>query len=526
MKRLITSILLAFFVAVGVTAWCAEAPKTLIFEAVPGEGADENLARSVTRAQREYMRSTKRTEVEIFLRSSSSVERAIMEKLVTADQVASYATKEDKITVGRKLGFDFVAGSDITYKDDTLTVNLWMSGVSGKKSQNWQTQKVSKTRGAAPNKVDNAVQSATSAAVHEIVPKAFSKTPVVPDEPEAVEIEAAPLPDLSVIQPPSPDELIQQAEESMKRGDLAQAIDQYSKAVNLDPGNGALRLELAGVYLKKGMVNDAFDEMMRAQNAGADPVKVQELGLLIAKAVPAEPDADSPPTTPALPVSPTNTRPAPASPRPPIVSSNAAIAKLNEGDQFFKKSQMPQAIQAYKQAMALSPRDWRGAERLTLALAAVGKFAEAKTAMAELKKVNPDPSPDVLARRYRGLRMAVDKRLRLLIDQYKSDYSAYQQKRLSREKFYNSVQEASATFQEMAAFVDKLQTPPERKEINLRRSLACGLASQAADGMMDYLETDSLKASGNSAAFMSEAESELTAIGDLEATSGRSPAPR
>jgi hypothetical protein len=68
----------------------------------------------------------------------------------------------------------------------------------------------------------------------------------------------------------------------------------------------------------------------------------------------------------------------------------------------------------------------------------------------------------------------------------------------------------------MAKFLDALQVPEDKKTANLHRSLACGLVSQAASSLQDYLETNSKDSKSNAETFVAQAKKEIETVKTLE----------
>ena len=69
----------------------------------------------------------------------------------------------------------------------------------------------------------------------------------------------------------------------------------------------------------------------------------------------------------------------------------------------------------------------------------------------------------------------------------------------------------------MAKFLDTLPVPSDQQSASLHRSLACGLVSQAASSLQDYLETNSSDSKANAETFVAQAKKELDTAVKLEA---------
>ena len=181
----------------------AARPVVVVFETEKGEGVDKPLAESATRALCFYLRDTQRVEAITFDRDSPTVLRAIMDKQVTADQVASYSSQTDRIAVAKALGYDYAAGAEVSIKGSDLQLKLWVSKASGdNKKDKWEAIKLSQT-GNGFNSYDNAMQSAASAAVIAVAKQAFTSLPIVADAVPTTSAETTAIsPDLTT--PPTP----------------------------------------------------------------------------------------------------------------------------------------------------------------------------------------------------------------------------------------------------------------------------------------------------------------------------------
>ena len=187
------------------------------------------------------------------------------------------------------------------------------------------------------------------------------------------------------------------------------------------------------------------------------------------------------------------------------------------GDKLWAQGKTEPALQAYRASIALDPSDWRPYERLATLLAAVGLFDESRRVLAVLQTLQSKPPPDVVTYRYGRLRLAVDKRFQILMTQYYTDAGRYAAKKINREKYYSLVRDVGSTLSSMASLVDAMTVPPEKRTINLHRSLACGLAAQAAAGLADYLETDNERLKSDADAFMEQARTEHEQVQRMEA---------
>ena len=546
-------LLLAAACACAPAVAAASRPLVLVFETTRGEGADKELAAETTRAVRNYLRDTQRVEATVLDRESPSVLRAIMDKKLTADKVASYASQAERIEVAKALAFQYAAGAEVAVKnvkveavsasllrvvtddkagppdqtgkagseekkDETparqitvVEVRLWLARVDGGKNARWETARSSEVSGVSPVDLQNAVQSAASATVIEVSRLAFAELPRVAEPGPSNGNETAAI---GANQPPgaaspSARDYAAKAEESTRAGNLALAIEQYSQAVNADPADVALRVKLGEAYARKGMFREAEDELARAREAGADVTLIAAAQGRIQAMRSAETAARAIPPRPGSRVSMTNGKSFNGAPA-------TSIAKMVEGDKLWNSGKPDEAADAYKESVKLNPNDWRAHERLAVVDASMSLFGESRKALDELAKVQPKPPPSVVANRYEMLRGYFDKHFTALVRQYETTGADFEKKIITRESYYNAVKGLALRLESMASFLDAVTAPSAKKPAHLRRSLACGLMAQAASSLLDYLETNAAKSKTNAEIFANQAKSEMQAAAKLD----------
>lgn len=526
MKPIIAALVVGLaLIALGVPGQAADPirPVVLVFETNRGEGADRDLAASATRALRDYFRDTERVEAMLFDRNSPPVLRAIMENMLTADQVASYSSQEERLRVAKVLSCQYAAGSEVSVKDGVVQIKLWVGKVDGGRRASWESTGAGRALSGSSVNLDNALQSAASAAVIDIARKAFADLPRVPQPSPATRedstvISAEPAGEGAQS---GADEYSAQAEQSLKAGNQALAIQQYSQAVNADPSRPDLRLKLAEAYAAKGLYDQAYAEVGGAAMMGAAEEEIASTKARIAGmqagAGGAETEtggensrAEEPAPEPA------DTPPSPPAKDKPANARAAAIAKMIEGDRLWGQGNPDEAAEAYKEAIRLNPNDWRAYERLAVVNASMSLFAESRKVLEQLKAVQPDPPPEVIANRYEMLRKAFDKHFAALLRQYDADAAAFKNGKLSRESYYTSMKGYAMRTEAMAQFLDAMTAPEEKQAAHLRRGLACGLVAQAAASLLEYLETNSAAAKTNADVFITQAKQEFEAAGRLE----------
>lgn len=493
------------FVAVALLANCAGAarPIVLVFEPKAGEGADHMLIGSAAKALRNYLRETQKVEATLFNRESPAVNRAVIEKRLTPDQVANYANDQDKTKVAEVLSYDYACGSELSEKDGSVTLKIWVARVGGGKDSRWEATGAAATTGTTDRDTDNAMQSAASAAVNNIARRAFADLEMVA---QSEPVKGNETNALSTDQPqqtkPSADQYVSEGDKSLRTGNIALAIQLYTRAVDADPTKPALRIKLADAYMARGMYEEAESELTRAEKAGAEATSLAGArdrltklrnGAEIKLPEQTEPTAqDTPP---------------PGS----IVMSNAdpSIQKILEGDKLWNDGKLDEAADAYKESAKLNPAEWRAWERLAIVDASMALFAESRKALDELKKAQPTPGEETVQNRYEMLRKAFDTHFNALLSHYDTRALDFANGKITREIYYSDANGLALRLESMAKFLDALDVPAIKKPANTRRSLACGLMAQASSSLTDYLETDSKTAKENASVFAAAARKEL-----------------
>ncbi|MGQ9455192.1 MAG: tetratricopeptide repeat protein [Armatimonadota bacterium] len=532
-------------------------PLLLIFETNAGTGVDKNLASATTRALRDYFRETQRVEVTVFNRESPTVLRAIMEKMLTPDKVASYASQEERVEVARILGFNYAAGAEISVKTlkvkpvgpsllevlpspqnesnqahdqpssksagapsadsdqsaeaAVVQVKLWVARVGGGKGDRWEVVKSSQAVGTKSLDLQNAMQSAASAAVLEITRTAFAQLPRISQLSPATGTESIAIgaDQPPVVSPPTASDYATRAQQSLEAGNLALAIEQFRRAVDADPNDTTIRLKLAEAYARKGMFNEAQYELDRARLLGTDEKILAEVEEHIQKLRSTQTKAVAEAAQPKSRISLTG-------PKGPKVAGASAVAKMIEGDKLWKEGKPDEAAEAYKEATKLDPSDWRAYERLAIVNASMSLFGESRKALQQLAMVQTDPPSDVVSRRYEILKGYFDTFFNSLVRQYETAAADFEKKIINRESYYNTIKGIALRLELMAGFLEYLQAPPLKKPAHLRRSLACGLMVQAAANLLDYLETNSSTSKSNAQIFASQAKIEIQGASMLE----------
>lgn len=518
-------IIIAFIAALGCSALAQEktSPVVLIFQTEKTQDFDNSFATAATRSIKTYFRETQRVEVMIFDRESPTVERAVLDKKLSADSVASYSTREQKIEVAKVLGFDYAAGTSIAldspkgFDKKILKMSIWLVDVNHASKGVWEANSSVIYVDSDAIALNNTLQSVANRVVLDVTRQAFAKLPVTNTAEPTTGIESAAIGgnNLPEIKQPDARDYSSKAQENISAGDLAGAIEEYSSAVNSDPFNGPLRIKLAEAYAKKKMYKEALDTLDRAIGIGADKGMVDTARQKIeamqnGQSAPVVQQPEAAKTQPKESESTTSTQQtANTEPVSQKKAAAAAVAKIVEGDKLWDKGDPDEAAKSYAQAITLNPSDWRAHERLVLVNASMSLYGESRNALKQLKAVQPNPSSEVVANRYKMLRKIFDRSFVMLLNQYDSESNNFNTSKITRESYYSTIKGLSLRSEAMAKFLDTLTVPAQSQPASLHRSLACGLFAQAASSTIDYLETNSTQSKSNAQTFVDQARKEL-----------------
>lgn len=499
-------------------------PVVVVFPSTHGEGVDKTLADSSTKALCNYLREARHADVLPFDRESPTVLRAIMEKALTSDQVASYASHQQRIEVARALSYEYASSSEVSLNNGIVQVKVWLAKSTGGKIEQWEAIGQSSVGGSGDLNLDNAMQSATSAAVISVSRQGFLGLPSLEEKPPPAPTDTTAI-GAELITPPVPPtsaDYVGKAEDSLKSGEVAVAIGQFQQAVSADPSNPSLRIKLANAYVLKGLYDEASSQLDQAAKMNADEEQLTAARKNLDNAregkaapeVPKKPEETHvQPHKAEVPSTPEG-----ASKQEPKLKADvkSAVAKISQGDSFWRASKVDEAAEAYREAIKINPADWRAYERLALVNMSMSLYAEARKAVEQLKAVQPNPTATIIANRYDIFAKVFDRSFAGLLKQYDRDAEDYRTQRITRESYYTSTKGLGYRVETMAKFLDALTVPDSKKAVNLHLSLACGLMSQATSSLQDYLETNNESSKSNADTFISQARKELDTVHQLD----------
>lgn len=440
-------------------------PLVLVFELLPGENTQKDIALASSVAVRKYLRNTEKVDVMSFDRESPTVQLAIIQKTLADSDIASYATREERLKVGKVMLFPYTCGGDVTVENDTVKINIWIG--------NTDTLSVHEGNGSATvsgsgiNSISNGIQSAASLAVIAAADKALATLERIPIN-DDLTANNSDIIKLAADNTALVSELVAKGDDTFQTDNLALAIDYYQQAVNKAPSNTEVRLKLASAFIKKGFIKEGEDEINRARALGADEKACGEVRNLLS-------------TNPEIQVD--------DSVKAATSVSYPSDSLISVGDAFWNDNKPDMAIASYKSAAKKYPSDYKAYEKLAFIYSSLGRFRESTEALTCLSKAQPYPAEDVVLGRYKVFALTFDKHFETAMKRYNNEYLLYTQGSATRESYYNSLKALSAKLIDMTAFSDSLYVPLKLTMQNMKRGMASSSLAQAILSVLLYLET-------------------------------------
>jgi len=491
MRTLVAVSLVVFLLAPVVRAANAELPTVLLFPVTLSDGAKPDLAAEATQAIKTYLRQTGKADVVDFDPESVLFKRALREHHIKPEDLVAVTTLEARLRVAGLIGADCAASGDVSVKDDRVKASVWLAQTQTKKV--WRTEGVTVVSpvGARDRALSNAMQSAISSVVYQLVDHVFKG-----GKAGAAVLAPGPQVGSSVAQtaePPADDAAshVDKAERFAKAGDLASAILEYRNAVNADPRNMDTRLKLVRLYEQREMHSQAIEELQRAQDIDPENEAVrQEMAAIYERR--GAPDKAAKVLT------------SQADQRPQDLKS-----RLAAGDYCWKHKKFEEAEEQYRRAVEIDPNNPVPHERLALALAVQSLFNESRKELEQLAKLDPKPEPKVADERYTGLRAFADGDARNLLDQYDAGARSFANREMTRESYYDFVKGIAIRFDSISRFLEALTPPESASSTHRHRILGCSLMVQACTSTLRYLETNKASEKESAAIFAAEARRHL-----------------
>lgn len=359
----------------------------------------------------------------------------------------------------------------------------------------------------------NAVLTAVSAAVSQIMIQAFGKTleitpptPVVEAPPAPVN-EVIPAPDKPkpdthkppiAVKPQKPVrdidaeylQVTKNADAYETKNDLPNAIVELKKAVNLDPFKPEPRVKIAAIYEELGMITEAIEEYEQALLFNKDnPSIINALGRMYA----ANGDFDK-----------------------AAVQLNEVVrldsqnieAQLILGDMYWNDSEIDKASEMYVNALKLAPQNPAVYERLARLYTARKAYDDALQYELSFQILLTGKQLDDVGR-YRIVAKLVKDEFESVLGKLQASFESYKLGRISKDDVYQDCKDITSRVDALAAFLPKQVIPGDYAKNHPHGVMATSLLSQASGYMLSYLETEKTDYMEQSELLQSEAGTEL-----------------
>ena len=494
MKRFFAIII---FILLTVCVFGNDMPLCLIY---PGEllgEATEEDQKLVIDTLKTYLNKSDKVESIVYSVEMPSVLLLVKEEKLTAEETSLSASIDDKIKVGKTLGYNFVFLPEINRDTQVFEINLNVYDLQ----KNTMASYGATTRSNGKSFIAD-VNSAMSGITIQVLKDIFNETPTFnskKDEENRKE-EQIDLTELSA------KDLVKLGDSELKKENITQAILIYTKAIDKDPDNPELRLKLADAYFKKQMYKDALDQYYNAINMGYrgedtyklkqkyesrvradDYVKpVEEIKQEIAQkkddVVLAPPKLTSP-----------------ASEFNKQIESALVIA-----DNLWKSGKTAEALKAYTEIIQKYPFDYRAYERMCIVYANDTRFSDSAGVLRVLQDRKIDYSNVAVVGRINTLSAIISAYYMKMIDDLKvvKEYAITNEGnqdllvelKIKSDKIYDSLELINTMGRQSNSYL----------VTNLR--LTGNLINSAISSLMDYVEVGDLDAVNSADNFLNQAE--------------------
>ncbi|HOK53908.1 MAG TPA: tetratricopeptide repeat protein [Armatimonadota bacterium] len=501
MRRFIWVCLLLIITSLAASA--SQHPIVLLFTVSPGEGADAALTFEATQAIKMYLRETGKADVADFDPESPLVKRALMEHLVSPEELESITTPAARLRMGKLVNTEYVATGDLTIVEGRLTASIWIAETRTEKI--WRNEaSVIIYAGADGNyrrSTSNAIQSAISSVIHQIKDEVFKNVgttePVTqPTVTNQVTTSTDPVvaPVSGSVDPAAATQTyIAKAEKYVKEGAVANAISEYRNAINLDPTNMGLRLRLVQLYAERKMFTQAIDEINRA-------LTIEPENELLKKELARIHETSGEPEKAA------EVYKKQAEQNPDDLDS-----RLRAAEYYVRNNNAEEAEKQFRLAIEIDPRNPIPHEKLAFFLAGQTLFNESRKELDQLSVLDPTPTQQTITDRYSRFRPLADRELNFQITQIDSGLQSFENKQITRESFYYIVRGVSVRVGSVSNYLQGLIPPENNAGTHRLKILGCSLLSQACTHLLRYLETNKTQDKEDAAMFLAEARKHLNA---------------
>lgn len=507
--------------------------------AAPGKPADEEELTAM-RAVRELLQRSRLVEAIGYYPDAPMFARAQAEnKIRPADPLR--LTPDERLALARAVGAqhlivaNFVrsgagdgSGDSAAPPDPAgggIAIELQSMEVATRKP--WSVRQRVSLNAAAPSTGFNAAAAATYSpetlsAANSVVQKFllgplgnYTRQAPLPTEPRApVLAVASPVDAADAPDPIAPRDVAADAESERRKGlvlldanNVPAALTSLREAVNLQPRSAPLRAALVRAYLKAGRASDATDEARRALALvpASDSSGQTELSRLFAQGLTTNGDMTAARAAYEQIIA--------------VRPQNSLWARFALADLLIAEKKSAEAETQLREARKADPTSAEAVVRLARLRAEAGDMAGA---LAELDSSTGLPAPARQSAARNLFASAAEDLIAALLGERKE----FDEGRLPRETFYNSVTQKSARATALVKLLQGAGAPPEGAPPAVRlahrqRVLAGNQIAQAAASLATYLETGDTAAGGQATLFLGEARQNLA---DARAAAEQRPA--
>lgn len=470
-------------------------PIVLLFDVVAEAETAPVLARETSAALKTYLRETGKVDVVPFDPQTPLVRRALMEKALKTEDIVNVTMPEQRLKIAQAVGTDYVSAGTVAHQKDQVTVSFWLAEAKGK--QVWEEKRTCSVIGPESTvaiNTSNAMQSAASIVVVDVAAEALAG--VVAERVKSPQETSNPL--VRSAPPVDAGKLVEQADSFFRQGEAARAIDQYRKAINLEPQAVSTRIKLARAYVARSLPEYAIDELTRAQQLDPDNVEIAELLVAVyeAKGAPekaaevylqrAQQDPDD------------------------------LKSALDAADVYWRQDKVEEAEELLRTAALKNLDDPAPQERLALLFAARGMFEQSRVHLEEMQKLAPEEPESALLHRYDTFRNIFDVQTKHVLTELAGAEDDFAAGSLTHEKYYDRVSELMLALEPFTRLMEAVRPPASLSKAHRHRLLCCSLLTQHGATLISYLETKSESKKKEAEMLLDAAKAELQAASALD----------
>jgi len=462
----------------------------------------------------EQLKSSRLVDILSFNPDLPAVARAILERRLDAEALNQISDPKKAILIASSLGGKYAVQVLGTVRENKVTISIQITNTSGESWASVADSEIATTEGRPDVNRMNAIRTAASSAVSQVLIGAFGQDAVL-ESPKAVSKEtesaATAREDLqataSVKVSPSvgrdkmPDgprnieaeyaQLEKLITQYVSAKDYPNVITSLKRAVDLKPSDISLRIRLAEIYLNIGMSELAIDECKRAllidkQNlpARAMLAKLYETRDSLEEAVALYKEVAQ-------------------------LNLEDSAVRIKLGDLYWNLGKIEEATSAYQEAATLKPSDPGPHERLQRLYAARKMYPEMLEHQLQailLSNVTAISSNG----RYIALARIIQDECTTILGRLEKAPKDFNSSRITREDFYKECKDTLARSDAVAAFFSTQSVQSNGSEAHSHGMLAVSLLAQAAGCMVSYLETEKEHYFTQATLLISEAKNELS----------------